>query len=422
MSKANNKKNRINKKSMNNFRIESLEPRFMMDASVDYETFTNAEHFQTEITEQLQNFETADLSNLGLNGAQVEASALFNGIATDAVQKFNTLQNQIASQLNDPDAGLSGIVRQDGEIVSVDKATLLSVLANMDISGLDISMDGDLVDVSYAYAGSGNLPQMSLDTLDMAIAANDSLSVGATVNIQYNLSDNGTTVTNPGASVTVSDLFAHIGNVGGTARFMNLNVLEVADSGNSPMDVHLGFDENNPSVDLDLEFQLAANNGFPFEFNNTTDTIKVGLDGNDEIYVELPELKLASGFDDFSMTHIIEGIDFSQVPFISNPKFKVDGVEKSIPEIVAALQNYWAKCSFAVSGAVQQVQGGNGYQIDFSRVQTLFNFIQGSSTGGVLKSLSIGDKTENGTCVLGNSVQQATSLFLTFEPNIDIIN
>ena len=129
MSKANNKKNRINKKSMNNFRIESLEPRFMMDASVDYETFTNAEHFQTEITEQLQNFETADLSNLGLNGTQVEASALFNGIATDAVQKFNTLQNQIASQLNDPDAGLSGIVRQDGEIVSVDKATLLSVLA-----------------------------------------------------------------------------------------------------------------------------------------------------------------------------------------------------------------------------------------------------------------------------------------------------
>ena len=129
MSKANNKKNRINKKSMNNFRIESLEPRFMMDASVDYETFTNAEHFQTEITEQLQNFETADLSNLGLNGAQVEASALFNGIATDAVQKFNTLQNQIASQLNDPDAGLSGIVRQDGEIVSVNKATLLSVLA-----------------------------------------------------------------------------------------------------------------------------------------------------------------------------------------------------------------------------------------------------------------------------------------------------
>ena len=117
------------KKQINNFRIESLEPRFMMDASVDYETFTNAEHFQTEITEQLQNFETADLSNLGLNGAQVEASALFNGIATDAVQKFNTLQNQIASQLNDPDAGLSGIVRQDGEIVSVDKATLLSVLA-----------------------------------------------------------------------------------------------------------------------------------------------------------------------------------------------------------------------------------------------------------------------------------------------------
>mgnify|MGYP007101953531 CR=1 FL=1 len=63
-----------------------------------------------------------------------------------------------------------------------------------------------------------------LDTLDMAVAANDSLSIGATVNIQYNLSDNGTTVTNPGARVSVSDLFVHIGNFGGTARFMNLNV------------------------------------------------------------------------------------------------------------------------------------------------------------------------------------------------------
>lgn len=73
MSKTNKKNDKKN--LINNFRIESLESRFMMDASVDYETFTNAEHFQTEITEQLQNFETADLSNLGLNGAQVEASA-----------------------------------------------------------------------------------------------------------------------------------------------------------------------------------------------------------------------------------------------------------------------------------------------------------------------------------------------------------
>ncbi|OWV05596.1 calcium-binding protein, partial [Fibrobacter sp. UWH1] len=86
------------------------------------------------------------------------------------------------------------------------------------------------------------------------------------------------------------------------------------------------------------------------------------------------------------------------------------------------MQNYWAKCSFAVSGAVQQVQGGNSYQIDFSRVQNLFSLIQGSSTGGVLKSLTVGDKIENETCVLGNSKQEATSLFLTFVPNIDIIN
>ncbi len=42
-------------KISNNYSVEPLEPRFMMDASVDYETFTNAEHFQTEITELLQN-------------------------------------------------------------------------------------------------------------------------------------------------------------------------------------------------------------------------------------------------------------------------------------------------------------------------------------------------------------------------------
>ncbi|SHN07565.1 hypothetical protein SAMN05720472_0283 [Fibrobacter sp. UWR3] len=34
MFKANNKKNRNNKNRMNNYRIESLEPRFMMDFAV----------------------------------------------------------------------------------------------------------------------------------------------------------------------------------------------------------------------------------------------------------------------------------------------------------------------------------------------------------------------------------------------------
>ena len=83
----------------NNYKAELLETRLMMDGN----------QWNDEI--------------------HTAASALFNGVISDAVHKFNTLQNQIASQLNDPDAGLSGIVRQDGEIVSVDKATLLSVLA-----------------------------------------------------------------------------------------------------------------------------------------------------------------------------------------------------------------------------------------------------------------------------------------------------
>ncbi|PJJ42295.1 hypothetical protein [Hallerella succinigenes] len=83
----------------NPYKMESLERRYMMDGN----------QWNDEI--------------------HTAASALFNGVISDAVHKFNTLQNQIASQLNDPDAGLSGNVRQDGEIVSVDKVTLLSVLA-----------------------------------------------------------------------------------------------------------------------------------------------------------------------------------------------------------------------------------------------------------------------------------------------------
>ncbi len=51
MSKKNVKSSSKNSR----YKIEALEQRFMMNASVDYETFTNAEHFQTEITEQLQN-------------------------------------------------------------------------------------------------------------------------------------------------------------------------------------------------------------------------------------------------------------------------------------------------------------------------------------------------------------------------------
>lgn len=81
MSKKVNKK----KNTRNNYKIESLEPRLMMNAAIDYTQFlNNYEQVDLFVETQLDQLQTPNLSELGVdNGIQSIKDAL-NDMGSDA--------------------------------------------------------------------------------------------------------------------------------------------------------------------------------------------------------------------------------------------------------------------------------------------------------------------------------------------------
>ena len=75
MSKKVNKK----KNTRNNYKIESLEPRLMMDADVNLEEFGNQiESISTVVDNSISSISDLDLSSLGLDSKLDSASELIS--------------------------------------------------------------------------------------------------------------------------------------------------------------------------------------------------------------------------------------------------------------------------------------------------------------------------------------------------------
>lgn len=77
MSKKVNKK----KNTRNNYKIESLEPRLMMDADVNLEEFGNQiESISTVVDNSISSISDLDLSSLGLDSKLDSASELISNV------------------------------------------------------------------------------------------------------------------------------------------------------------------------------------------------------------------------------------------------------------------------------------------------------------------------------------------------------
>ena len=86
MSKKVNKK----KNTRNNYKIESLEPRLMMDADVNLEEFGNQiESISTVVDNSISSISDLDLSSLGLDSKLDSASEL---ISNSGVSELSFVQ------------------------------------------------------------------------------------------------------------------------------------------------------------------------------------------------------------------------------------------------------------------------------------------------------------------------------------------
>lgn len=449
----NNKKSYSKAKKVfrNNYKIEPLEPRLMMDAAIDYAQFVdNYDQVDSIVETQLNSLQSPDLSDLGIEGRIQSIKDSLGDLGSDAETALGSLYAQLTSRLQLM-AEDQGVLKDDqNNIVSVDAQTLKNTLNQLFIENSD-----QLASLNIGYEATQNgfkltyspeaeliaLPQEGLSSggYISGVGSNNNLGASAKLDIVFDLSDadgNGLVDSVEPASVVVRDVKAIIENVGGTAKFMNLSVSEESDS---DTDLLLKYSDNasgtSSAVHLEFSVDASSNDNFPFAFLGN---IGVDKEETGAISVSVPEMQLKNDpqFEIFSLEKALNTISssFSTIPFIRDFEFGPEENKKKIVEYVENLQEYWADVALAINGAIKNVENTSNYSLDLNNVKSFFDIILPNAQtvlSSVLGNLKLEDANgqeinflESVTTSLNAvnlSTTTPTSLYLTLSPKIENI-
>ena len=445
------KKIKEKKIASNNYKIESLEPRFMMDAAIDYVQFVdNYDQVDSIVEMQLDNLQSPDLSDLGIEGGIQSIKDTLADLGSDAETALGSLYAQLTSRLQLLTEA-QGVLKDDqNNIVSVDAQTLKNTLNQLfvedfeQLSALNIAYEATQNGFKLTYSPEAELialPQEGLSSggYISGVGSNNNLGASAKLDIVFDLSDadgNGLVDSVEPASVVVRDVKAIIENVGGTAKFMNLSVSEESDS---DTDLLLKYSDNalgtSSAVHLEFSVDASSNDNFPFAFLGN---IGVDKEETGAISVSVPEMQLKNDpqFEIFSLEKALNTISssFSTIPFIRDFEFGPEENKKKIVEYVENLQEYWADVALAINGAIKNVENTSNYSLDLNNVKSFFDIILPNAQtvlSSVLGNLKLEDANgqeinflESVTTSLNAvnlSTTTPTSLYLTLSPKIENI-
>ena len=376
MSKKVNKK----KNTRNNYKIESLEPRLMMDAGdVNLEDFGNQiESVSAIVDNSISSISDLDLSSLGLDSKLDSASELISNVG-------DTIKTQIEDTYN------SYLGSFETAVESVKIEDLVSGLNSnigslpSEVSELSFVQEGlDTIKINFKYNGlpvdtdEWKLPNIGLnaDGSDFSIKASANLSIA--IDLDKNddekfLNDgveDAAAADDVDITASVDNVSISVPDVGVSASFMNVSVLEKDDL---ETDLEVYYAAGNTSSKVDLEFALdVANSNLPFKLKDGG-LIQVSKSaGNNQFEVDFPEVEL-----DTSFKKLLGSIETKKLPFLNEfsiPFFNEDGdVENytlaQIPDLVKAFDEYWARASLALNGIV------DAGKMEFDNLQNFFGVL-----------------------------------------------
>ena len=424
MSKKNNKR----KIGDFNYKIEQLEPRMMMNADVVLDDFEdNISNVSTTVESALNEVDDLRLSGLGLNESLDSASAYFSGVGSNIRSLVSTAFENYRDALPD---GTTSVPL--AALVSGLNTNLPDQLPSNIGNPVFSAPNNDTLKLDFDVQNTLNASELELDEIGLGVD-NASISLLATgslsIEIDLDADDDGEwfeNATDVELSASVESIGVSVPNVGASSSFMGLTVVETSlqDPTLDSADIAATYQNATADIGLDLELTLGTNEGFPFEFVDANDVIKVKGPENGEFSVNMPSLQPKQGIGNFSLEHIFDNkVDFSQIPFIHN----CDCEEVKISDIVGNLQEYWARASFAINGAVE-----NG-ALNLEKIGTYFEKLveeKQSILGSLLEHLSLDDGNGHvvnlvgdGQNVLQNvalstSYEAPTSLYLNITPTI----
>lgn len=331
MSKKNNKK-RIGEL---NYKIESLEPRMMMNADVVLEDFEdNISNVSTTVESALNEVDDLQLSGLGLSESLDSASAYFSGVGSNIRSLVSTAFENYRDALPD---GTTSVPL--AALVSGLNTNLPDQLPSNIGNPVFSAPNNDTLKLDFDVQNTLNASELELDEIGLGVD-NASISLLATgslsIEIDLDADDDGEwfeNATDVELSASVESIGVSVPNVGASSSFMGLAVVEtsLSDTTLDSADIVATYRNATTDVGLDLEFSLDANDDFPFEFVDVNDVIKVKGPENGEFSVNMPSLQPKQGIGNFSLEHIFDNkVDFSQIPFIHNCDYE----EVKISDIV----------------------------------------------------------------------------------------
>ena len=394
MSKMNNnsRKNinknssKANKASKKKFKIESLEPRLLMDAAtVDWDkiddSFVNSvdSSFSTLEGEVDAGFNASvatlkfvddydvaeDASSMPKSVSSVGdlLSGVMNTIKTDLQ---SSLKSSIEAMKNAKDAYDVAVAAGSETVTPLpsDLNNVFSTYFKANFKNATFSASSSSLELTCDYKDTLQLKDFKLASLDCltnflnSTVTNFVIDAKIKVVLNFDSDSNGSALESLSDisvdSVDVSNVKIKVGNLGCRAKFMNIDVTE------QNIDVNdISVTQNASSLDseYDLEFQMFPTSGLPFSVDSS-DYLKIQKSKGGKLVVSFPDSTADAGeslSDPINDALKNTGFSFSELPFIGGTQIEVDGILvdlSQIPDIFKKLDNYWARVSLAINGAV----------------------------------------------------------------------
>jgi len=341
------KKKLKNKAQNSDYKIEALEPRFMMDANVDLDGFENQIDNFSSVVENRVDTLNLNLSDFGLNSSYNAVSQLLGGVGNSVETALQTIygnyRNSLSSQVSSVEFNALIIGLAAG------KDTLPAESLPLEIDEISFAKEGnDTLKVNLAYSRNVSVTELNLTNIGLNVENGFALNVSANISIalDFNQNNNNDWMENAddiGLTADVSEVNVVVPNMGVFATFMNLSVDEENDGVD---DLSYIRSSDATSSELDLEFTIAAGANLPFSLQSD-EYIEINkLLNENNIEVDFPSVTMDTGYSIGDLFDTNATIDVTRLPFLNKFKISLNGIDYNLTQInniARVFDEYWAR-------------------------------------------------------------------------------
>ena len=367
------------KSTRNNYKIESLEPRLMMDAepldpalesNLDIEQFDSyveqigslSDAIGGKAVDALGQFNKFDFTQFGLAD---KANAAVEFVSDSAEQLKSDFTDKVNNTLEKALKDLEKKYYADEVTLDEGKIKLADFVQNYvaekaEGTGLTFAVEGSKLVVNYDIEYAKNVTGMGFDLADGRLeltSEGTALNTSAKLKAVIDLDKGGNGIILDEASdvgdftVSVEELKVSVDNLGMKAKFMNIVLEEVDKDGEEGPDLSISYASGSDvSQSVNLEFGLVNSGELPFGFKDGELLTVATVEG--ELATNIPDIQMIGN----GLSGLFSGDVLKNLPFVKESSFTIGEQQFNLPQLIEKINDLWTKVSIALTSTVEPVQ------------------------------------------------------------------